>query len=654
VSDTTIQAMMDDVVESQKLGPMKLAMVDPIGPTGKLIAAAKAGDIDGVMNAKGAGAYFTGLKEKLVEAFSSAASQTTAPALKPAKVKMSVIESVVAQVFDGNATVTEFLSSNASGDKNIQSMIMAAATGDAAALQAASGSSGYEGKLKQGLLAAMAAPPQARVTKPVVATPQPVPQPAPKVPTGAPPNFAKALLPDTNTNAGPHNGKISQIQTLFEAGDEKGILALKLGTNTYAKKQVQVANDALAALGSVHQVTVGQKANAHPALSGSATQAAQANAEGKPTPAATPKAAAPVATPIYKIPNAPDFANWKGAGIGLSSFAPFNAQNTELANTIKSLGDKLDVEGLKTLKYQPIDQNGAPAGDLKLVSQHKSQHIPKYLEDVLYATQNPYIPPKLMTRDELKAIPDAVKAIVSKVADVASYAEASKKIGRYAALGMATDAKATFDGFPPKQVTAKNKTLGIQSLYDESNAKFGKLTSIEQQAIKDYTGGSYKSMNSYGSGSLSALGDTAAQGIRKAAVTLPTGTVVSRKFTFNTDHASNVKQLEAQIGGVIKDFGIISTSTNPQVWSGDVHLHITTAPGVKGLYVAPNPKTGKPNSAISVNPGENEIILPFGTKFYVKSVKKGGKKDDAGSWGTEVGASYVVELIALPDLSTEE
>jgi ADP-ribose pyrophosphatase YjhB (NUDIX family) len=530
----------------------------------------------------------------------------------------------------------------------------AALTGDAKTVGNWNPESAAGKAVKVDLIVAMtgsAPPPQTRPEKPVLATPQPVPQPAPKMPTAAPPNFTALMLPTSNSNAPSHNIKVEKLKALFEAGDENGILSLNFGTNTYGKKQAGLANDALAALGSVHQVQAGQKVNAHPALTGGATQATAANAAGKATPAATPKAEK-VATPIYQIPNAPDFANWNGAGQGLSSFAPFNAQNTELAKQIKALGDKLDVEGLKGLKYQPIDQTGAPTGDLKLVSSHKSQHIPKYLADVIDATQNPYVPQKLMTRDELKAIPDAVKDIVSKVADVATFAAASLKIGRYAALGKAENAKAVFDGFPPKQITVKGKTLNVQTLYDESQVKYKKLSSIEKQAISDYTGGSYKSMNSYGSGSLSAKGDIAAQGLRKASVTLPTGTVISRKFNFADNHAQNVKELTAQIGGVIKDFGIISTSTNPQTWSGDVHLHITTAPGVKGLYVAPNPKTG--GNAISQNPGENEIILPFGTKFYVKSVTKGSKTDAAGSWGQSAGSSYVVELVALPDLATDE
>jgi len=478
------------------------------------------------------------------------------------------------------------------------------------------------------------------------AAPQPAPEPpivmlhAAKV--GPAPNFA-AMKQTTGVNAQTFNSKLSAIEAAFNTGDEKAILAMKFGINTPNKQAVKVANDALAALGSVHQVQAGQGANAHPALIGGTFQSP------KPAPAVVQTAApSPKATPkpVYRIPSPPDFANWNGPGHGLSSKAPFNNQNTQLSAKIKELGDALDVKALNALTYQPIDENGSPVGSPVLVSQHKSQHIKAYLKDVIHAVQTPYVPTHIMSEAELSAIPAVFKEVVSKVAHVASLKAATVKIGRYAALGKVGN---LLHDFNPPIVSPKTGNMNVQSLYDKSKKGFNALTSIQQQAIKDYTGGGYSSQNNPITGAGNDMSHHTIEGLKKAAVTLPTGSVISRKFTFKTDQAANVDALAAEVGGVIKDFGIISTSTNPNVWHETIHLRITTGPGVKGLYVAPNPSTG--GGAISVNPGENEIILPYGTKFYVKSVTKGGSaKDKAGSWGSHQGADVYVELIALPEV----
>ncbi len=86
------------------------------------------------------------------------------------------------------------------------------------------------------------------------------------------PNFNAAKLASTNSNAPGINAKIDKIASLANAGDVNGLLALNYGSNTYAKKTVALANDALAALGSTEKVVAGQKANTHPAI-GTATVA---------------------------------------------------------------------------------------------------------------------------------------------------------------------------------------------------------------------------------------------------------------------------------------------------------------------------------------------------------------------------------------------
>lgn len=56
------------------------------------------------------------------------------------------------------------------------------------------------------------------------------------------------LLPDSNTNAKSHNGKVAQIKAMAEAGDLAGLEAFKAGKNTYGQKQMKLAAVAIAAL----------------------------------------------------------------------------------------------------------------------------------------------------------------------------------------------------------------------------------------------------------------------------------------------------------------------------------------------------------------------------------------------------------------------
>ena len=133
--------------------------------------------------------------------------------------------------------------------------------------------------------AARTVSPAAATTAPMETTPSPKP---------ALPDFKAAMLDGPSDNAKANNNKVGKLQELAEAGDVKGILSLAYGSNTYAKKHVKLANDALAALGSTHTVGLSQKPNSHPALYGGATAdavaaAAAATKTQAPTPHPAPK-----------------------------------------------------------------------------------------------------------------------------------------------------------------------------------------------------------------------------------------------------------------------------------------------------------------------------------------------------------------------------
>lgn len=457
---------------------------------------------------------------------------------------------------------------------------------------------------------------------------------------------SKATLKDKQT----HNAKIDAIAALGSKGDAKAILAMGFGVNTYGKKQAAYANDVLAATGVPYKVFAGQKAGTHQALNAAgvmtaqaATQAATAavNAQPKATPAA--KASAPV----YRIPSAPDFANWNGPGQGLSSKAAFNKQNTEIANKIFSAAKSGDLAALKNLKFQPINADGTPTGSQVLVSSHPSKNITAYLKDAIDAATNPYEPLTAVSAASFARVSDKFTALTKSFNDVAKLTEAKHKMGRYAVLGKV--AGNPLANWSPKELSKKNGGLSTSDLYKQSIARFNALSATEKQAIKDYTGSGYSSMNNAatGEGTHSKTG-YAIKGFDKASVPLKAGTVLSRKFSFGSGGDTAMKQLLEAEGKVLKDFGVISTSVSPSVWSGDIHLRMVAGEGVKGLYVANNPNGG--GGAISKHPGEDEIVLPYGTKFFVRKVYPKGKeiKDAHGTWGGS--GKTVVEVVILPNI----
>lgn len=376
-------------------------------------------------------------------------------------------------------------------------------------------------------------------------------------------------------------------------------------------------------------------------------------------PNAAPKKKPPAA-PVYRIPEAPDFENWNGAGKGLSSKPAFNKQNQELAQKINELGNAGDVDAVKNMTYQPINEAGAPVGDEKLVLNHSSTHIPNYLKDVIFAMTTPYVSPKLMFRDAIKNMSGAFKAMSLMFPGFSALKEAAQSVGRYAVLGVAK-AGNPIQGWKPKLTSKKQGTIDVQTLYNQSVANFKNLSATERQSIKDYTGHHYGNMNSaLLLGTNHDMAYTAITAMKKASVPLPPGAILGRRFQFNkaldgTDNNENHEKAMAELlahgeGAVLQEFGLISTSTNSMFWGGKVHLKITVGEGVKGLYVDHNPATH--SGAISSSPNENEIMLPYGTRFLVTKIHPKGHKfsDETGEWGMKYGDEQVIEVTVLPNL----
>lgn len=366
--------------------------------------------------------------------------------------------------------------------------------------------------------------------------------------------------------------------------------------------------------------------------------------------------------PVYRIPNTPDFHNWNGPGQSLSSKKAFNDQNQELAQQIHDLGVAGDVKKLEEMTFQPINEQGVPTGDSQHITQHKSQHIPAYWKDVVKAMTTPYVSPKVAYRQAVKGVSAMFLLTKAAFQSCKELTAAKVKVGRYALLGVLKGKDNPLKDWDPTTTSQKKGNLSTQMLYDQSKKSFDALPALEKQAIKDYTGSAYTEMNNaLVFGKHNDKTQNAIKGLDKACVMLTPGTVLSRycKFDKGDDGSVSTQNHEAAVqklidageGAIIEEFGIISTSTNSTTWSGPVHLKITVGEGVKGLYVAPNPSTG--GAAISNHPGENEVILPFKTKFMIKKIHPPGTKftDADGHWGANCGGQgHVIEVIALPNI----
>lgn len=352
--------------------------------------------------------------------------------------------------------------------------------------------------------------------------------------------------------------------------------------------------------------------------------------------------------PVVNLNPTPNFKEWNGQGKGLSSKPWINEQNQDLAQQIHDIGKQGDVKALEDFKFQPISYDtGEAVGSPVPISEHKSHWITDYWKDVIGKAKNPEVVYKKLKADllsNLKAMAGKAHAIAAAFPDVAKLLSCQKRIGRYGVMGkFDTDPLA---GWAPKEVSQKNGGVDINDLFEQSKASFDKLTSTQRQAIKFYTASGYKSINNASTGE-GASGQTqhAIEGLNQASIPLPEGMVLSRKFGFDKDSAHNHELLMGSLNSVLKDYGVISTATTPGTWGNSYQLRITVAKGVKGLYVANNPKGG--GGAISEHPSENEVILPYGTKFLVRKIHHNGFSDAHGSWDGG-GKGIVIDVVALP------
>lgn len=386
------------------------------------------------------------------------------------------------------------------------------------------------------------------------------------------PNFAAKKIPADNSNASTHNGKVDTLEKLATEGNVNGILSLGYGVNTYGKKQAQIANDVLAALGSPHVVTPGQKSNSHPALFGGVTaeQATVAAAKVQTTP---PKKAAKPKLDPAKLPMSKVELPSKPGNFTASSKAWVNEQNNKLADEIEMHLKAGNLTALENMKFTELDKDtGKPLGS-KHISEAKAHLINNYYDaamSTLKEVANPPRPLKVFEGKSAKSLAALSKAFPSKPhgTTVASLPK-NEQLGFWMALGKVDNisqfvpqkqqdysdemGKAAYDHYKKGDKAAQNF---INMMHDSSALAMSyRNGKTEHESQYDAPGGG----NTHNLAELTkaALAHSTAQ---------PAGTRLYRWQEMTPDMAQKIMQTEP--GTVLQANGPMPTSRYPTATKG--------------------------------------------------------------------------------------
>ena len=195
---------------------------------------------------------------------------------------------------------------------------------------------------------------------------------------------------------------------------------------------------------------------------------------------------------------------------------------------------------------------------------------------------------------------------------------------------------------PRERARHDTQAYGAQAV-----AGMAKLTAAQREAVYSYAHFGYSPINSSLRGGKPS--DTAKHldvAIRKAGGEIPVGTLLSRKIAVS---GAAKDQLLNATGKVLQEPAIMSTSTSPDMYTGNVHLKLTVGEGVKGLFVGWGSEPD--NGSISRMPGESELILPANTRLYVQKVTTAPPtrgRGDADGFGSESDLTHIVHAVILP------
>lgn len=447
----------------------------------------------------------------------------------------------------------------------------------------------YYAGLSQALEGSQAATVVATAQAAAKAHADPVPNPPKpteaKAPNPAMPNFDAYKLPPTNSNSASHNPKIDLIASLAAKGDAAGIAALAYGTNTYGKKQAQMANSALSALGSSLSVAAGQKKNSNPALHGGVApqQVRQAAAVVK-QPAPKPHPATTGGKPDMTTLNMSKVQEPPKPKFDKSSKQHVNDQNNAVATEIQAKFKGGNYEALLGMKYQVLDkETGKPIGE-KHMSDHPAKDMKAYYDAALTVMREVAYPPEPLKKFDAKAVNSLADIDAAmpgkKFGTTVNKVKSNEKLGFWVALGKVENP----ERFMPKKTMAVSEAA-IKQAYTDYNTKTAtnKLAKAFINGIQ--SSGSYNDL--FRDGKDTDFSGNKLKDVAKAALDYaqekPEGTTVHRWQHMSADMIKKLK--EAGPGTVFQATGSMCTSLSPTATKhfGPHRINIVYAKGAKAV-----------------------------------------------------------------------
>lgn len=162
------------------------------------------------------------------------------------------------------------------------------------------------------------------------------------------------------------------------------------------------------------------------------------------------------------------------------------------------------------------------------------------------------------------------------------------------------------------------------------------LGDTAKKLIQQYTSNAGFSMNDrFRNGNPTANDIAAAKAAVSSSLELKPGLTTTRLMSIGSgiSDADMEKLVKSGPGAIIQEPAFTSTSLTGNWW-GNIRMKITMGPGVKGIWLG-----YKGGSHYS---GENELLLPPGTRYQVTKIKK--------NMG---GSKYYMEVLALPTVPSQ-
>lgn len=438
----------------------------------------------------------------------------------------------------------------------------------------------------------------------------------------------------------PFGPKVDELETLRDAGKNAQAAAVfkgmtKADMTASAAKVLAISDVAIRAM--VNQYGPGDAA-------AKAKLAETLIARKKDIAAKFPEAAKKKKAPTFKpedISAPPSFLNWGGSGkSGPSSKEFLNKANEDAVQAIFAAAKTGDVEAVKKLTAPVFDKGTGAVTGQQSVLYHPSQHVSGYAQQAINEINYQLNPPKQFRFDGGHPLHSLNAAYPSHKGAPSS--AAAQKLGKFIALGEPGVIALADLALPAKITHAEGGgTLSVHTYAKQAQAAIAKMPATQKQAVKSYTGNSYHAMNgSLWDGNPTGAAKAAGEALHTLGHDIEPGTILSRHLSL---HGKDLNDILGSEGKVLQEPAIMSTSIRPSSWVRNVQFKLHVGPGVKGLWVGHNSLPG--GGALSKNAGEDEMVLPPGTRLLVLNVRKGGK--DADGFGAH-GQQHVIEAIILP------